>query len=143
MASEEHAESSSLPVGEPEHLPSPQAEADNNEIAVTPVPGKTADEWRKGLDEAREPLKASISRQSLLLIDEHLSLLFDLHIAFTKPSSHQQQAVRDLVDDINIFSAFAYDVQEQPLANRCHLLALVLCERPSSLDQELRNSDLP
>ncbi|KAF8973258.1 hypothetical protein BDZ97DRAFT_1912814 [Flammula alnicola] len=140
MASEEHAESSSLPVGEPEHLPSPQAEADNNEIAVTPVPGKTADEWRKGLDEARESLKASISRQSLLLIDEHLSLLFDLHIAFTKPSSHQQQAVRDLVDDINTFSAFAYDVQEQPLANRCRLLALVLCERPSSLDQELRNT---
>ncbi|KAF9475538.1 hypothetical protein BDN70DRAFT_996350 [Pholiota conissans] len=119
--------------------PSPQVLPEEVD-SVPPVPGKTAEDWRKELDEAREPLKASISRQSLLLIDEHLSLLFDLHIAFTKPSTHHQQAVRDLVDDINTFSAFAYDVQEQPLANRCRLLALVLCERPSSLDQGLRNT---
>lgn len=119
-----------------------------NEIATetndTPtsgiVPGKTAEEWRKSLDEAREPLRASISKQSLLLIDEHLSLLFDLHIAFTKSSKHQDQAIRDLVNDIKVFSAFAYDVQEQPLANRCRLLALVLCEKPSSLDKDLRNT---
>lgn len=129
----------STSVGELETPPSPGISTE--EVEATPsTPGKTTEEWRKELDEAREPLKASISRQSLLLIDEHLSLLFDLHIAFTKPSSHQQRAVRDLVDDINTFSAFAYDVQEQPLANRCRLLALVLCERPASLDQELRNT---
>lgn len=117
-------------------IPGPSTE----NIVAPLTPSKTMDEWRKALDEAREPLRASISRQSLLLIDEHLALLFDLHVAFTKPSSHQQQAVRDLVGDIKAFSAFAYDVQEQPLANRCRLLALVFCENPGSLDQDLRNT---
>ncbi|KAF9566753.1 hypothetical protein CPC08DRAFT_814629 [Agrocybe pediades] len=100
---------------------------------------KTIEEWRKALDEAREPLRANISKQALLLIDEHLSLLFDLHITFTKPSKYQKQAVRNLVDDIKTFSSFAYDTQEQPLANRCRLLALVLCEKPATLDQDLKN----
>ena len=131
--------SAGVPDGQsPQHL---LAEGNDQEPPSTPLPiGKTVNEWRKALDEAREPLKASISRQSLLLIDEHLPLLFDLHIAFTKGGSHQLQAVRDLVDDIKAFSKFAYDVQEQPLANRCRLLALVLCENPSSLDQDLRNT---
>lgn len=102
--------------------------------------GKSAEEWRKALDEAREPLKAGISRQALLLVDEHSSLIFDLHVAFVRPSSHQQQSVRDLVEDIKEFSPFAYDVQEQPLANRCRLLALVLCATPSSLGEELRGT---
>ena len=135
---EENADSS-VSAGEPDSQSPP--EGNDQEPPLDPAPiGKTANEWRKALDEAREPLRASISRQSLLLIDEHLPLLFDLHIAFTKGGSHQLQAVRDLVDDIKAFSRFAYDVQEQPLANRCRLLALVLCENPSSLDQDLRNT---
>ena len=107
-----------------------------------PVPshGKSGDEWRRLLDEAREPLKVNISKQSLALIDQHLSLLFDLHIVFTKNSKHQEEAVNHLVDDISSFSTYAYDVQEQPLANRCRLLALVLCEKPSSLGPDLRNT---
>ncbi|KAF8906522.1 hypothetical protein CPB84DRAFT_1675694 [Gymnopilus junonius] len=99
---------------------------------------KNTSEWRASLDEAREPLRASISRQSLLLIDEHLSLLFDLHIAFTKPSKYQEQAVHDLVEDVQTFGTSAYELKEQPLANRCRLLALVLCENPASLSQESR-----
>ena len=138
---EENA-NSSVSAGEPDsQSPHPLTEGNDQEAPLNPLPiGKTANEWRKALDEAREPLRASISRQSLLLIDEHLPLLFDLHIAFTKTGAHQLQAVRDLVDDIKAFSRFAYDVQEQPLANRCRLLALVLCENPSSLDQDLRNT---
>ncbi|KAJ7579230.1 hypothetical protein C8J56DRAFT_339945 [Mycena floridula] len=101
--------------------------------------GKTAEEWRKELNEAREPLRAGISRRALLLVDEHHSLLFDVHGAFIRPvGPHQQKAVQDLVEDIKTFSPFAYDVQEQPLAHRCRLLALVLCEAPSSLSPELR-----
>ena len=135
---EENADSS-VSVEEPDSQ-DPLTDGDK-ETSLNPPPlGKTANEWRKALDEAREPLRASIGRQSLLLIDEHLPLLFDLHIAFTKGGSHQLQAVRDLVDDIKAFSRFAYDLQEQPLANRCRLLALVLCENPSSLDQDLRNT---
>ncbi|KAJ6625623.1 hypothetical protein B0H10DRAFT_1782772 [Mycena sp. CBHHK59/15] len=108
-------------------------------VVTRDVVGKSAEQWRKDLDEAREPLRAGISRQALLLVDEHLSLIFHLHVAFIRPNNaHQQQAVRDLVDDIKDFSPFAYDVQEQPLANRCRLLALVLCETPSSLGPELR-----
>ncbi|KAH9485384.1 E3 ubiquitin-protein ligase ptr1 [Psilocybe cubensis] len=121
-----------------ENTPSPPPIPEIDEASLS-TPGKSSEEWYKLLEEAREPLRASISRQSLLLIDEHLSLLFDLHITFTKSSKHQEQAVRDLVDDVKAFSAFALDVQEQPLANRCRLLALVLCEKPSSLDQDLRN----
>ena len=135
---EENA-NSSVSAEEPDSQAPVLIDGDEQVPPLNPLPlGKTADEWRQALDEAREPLRASISRQSLLLIDEHLPLLFDLHIAFTKGGSHQLQAVRDLVDDIEAFSGFAYDVQEQPLANRCRLLALVLCENPSSLDQDLR-----
>ncbi|PBK91673.1 hypothetical protein ARMGADRAFT_968529 [Armillaria gallica] len=134
----------------PPEVPEPPAQADNSiaapessDAASAPLPetptGKTNEDWQKELNESREPLKAGISRQALLLVDEHLSLIFDLHVAFIRPSSvHQRKAVQDLVDDIKSFSPYAYDVQEQPLANRCRLLALVLCETPSSLSPELR-----
>ena len=104
------------------------------------VPIKGSDGWRKSLNEAREPLVASISRQSLLLIDEHTQLLFDLHVAFTKANNtHQTRAVQDLVDDVKAFSLSPDNAHEQPLANRCRLLALVLCEAPASLEMESRN----
>ncbi|KAJ7703165.1 hypothetical protein B0H17DRAFT_1175941 [Mycena rosella] len=124
------------PAEEGDSAPAPEAEV----VPPEPEPvGKGTEQWQKELDEAREPLRAGISRQALLLVDEHLSLIFHLHVAFIRPTNtHQQQAVRDLVDDIKDFSPFAYDVQEQPLANRCRLLALVLCETPSSLSAELR-----
>jgi len=119
---------------------SPSPTIDEGVNPTAPSQGKSSDEWRKLLDEAREPLKVNISKRSLSLIDEHLSLLFDLHIVFTKGSKHQEQAIRNLVDDISSFSTYAYDVREQPLANRCRLLALVLCEKPSSLEPDLRNT---
>ncbi|KAF5386145.1 hypothetical protein D9615_002574 [Tricholomella constricta] len=122
------------PQEEPAESPPPAPPAEP-EVA----PGKTAEQWRKELDEARESLRAGFSRQALLLIDEHVSLLFELHVIFVRSNSaHRQQAVQDLVDDIKAFSPFAYDVQEQPLANRCRLLALVLSESPSLLSQEVR-----
>jgi E3 ubiquitin-protein ligase HUWE1 len=99
---------------------------------------RTIEEWKKALDEAREPLRDLISRQALLLVDEHQSLLFELHAAFVRAGPQQSESVRILVDDLKSFSPYAYDVQEQPLANRCRLLALVLCETPSSLDDNLR-----
>ncbi|KAF9268895.1 hypothetical protein L218DRAFT_977318 [Marasmius fiardii PR-910] len=118
-----------------------EASTDSNKVFEAADVGKTSEQWRKELDEAREELRAGISRQALLLVDEHLSLLFDLHTAFIRPpNAHQQRAVQDLVDDIKAFSPFAYDVQEQPLSNRCRLLALVLFETPSSLSVELRAS---
>ncbi|KDR75882.1 hypothetical protein GALMADRAFT_248624 [Galerina marginata CBS 339.88] len=133
---EEIGQSSSSEDAEIQVSPQAPVESEDSSPDIV-VTGKSGDEWRKSLDGAREALSASISRKSLSLIDEHLSLLFDLHIAFTKPSKHQEQTVRDLVDDIK---TFACDVEEQPLANRCRLLALVLCEKPASLDQELRNT---
>ncbi|KAG6878824.1 hypothetical protein C0992_007445, partial [Termitomyces sp. T32_za158] len=112
----------------------------SGDVAEVAFPiGKNADEWRRDLDEAREPLRAGFSRQALLLIDEHVSLLFELHVIFVRPNNaHRVQAIQDLVDDVKAFSPFAYDVQEQPLANRCRLLALVLSESPSLLNQGVR-----
>jgi E3 ubiquitin-protein ligase HUWE1 len=138
MATEETPEGSRSNTDAGGSPPPPTIDNDANPSA--PSQGRSSDEWRQVLDEAREPLKINISKRSLSLIDEHLSLLFDLHIVFTKGSKHQEQAIRNLVDDISSFSANAYDVQEQPLANRCRLLALVLCEKPSSLEPELRNT---
>ncbi|KAF9531661.1 hypothetical protein CPB83DRAFT_79933 [Crepidotus variabilis] len=142
MEAEEEPEPTPEPTVQAEDNPTPSSDAASSEADTsTAVPiGKTAEQWRTELNEAREPLKMNISRQSLRLIDEHLSLLFDLHIAFTKSSGHQQQAICNLVEDVNTFSPNAYDVQEQPLANRCRLLALVLCETPSSLESDIRNT---
>lgn len=103
-------------------------------------PGKSSEVWRTELDEARKPLVESLSRQALLLIDEHHQLLFDLQKAFTKSSPQQKKAIQSLIDDIRDFSPQAYDVKEQPLANRCRLLALVLCEPPNPLTQETTNT---
>ncbi len=115
---------------------------ENTNAEETPeTVGKSPQEYLKELNEAREPLRAAIPSQALTLIDEHNSLLFDLHNAFTKPQNdYQQQAIQDLVEDVKSFSPFAYDVQEQPLANRCRLLALILHETPSSVDQTTRDS---
>lgn len=147
--------SETLPVVPIDGIASTSAENDTTEVAEPPptvnmplpdpvetvVPGKSAEEWKKELDNAREPLRAGLSRQALLLIDEHVSLLFDLHLVFLRPNTaHREQAVHDLVDDIKGFSPSAYDVQEQPLANRCRLLALVLSESPSLLSQEVRST---
>ncbi len=95
-------------------------------------PGKSAEEWVKELSTAREPLKQDIGSRILALVDEHPSLVFDVQKVFVGPiSDYRTQAVKSLIDDIQAFSPFAYDVQEQPLSVRCHLLALVLGE-PSS-----------
>ncbi|KAF8070121.1 hypothetical protein FPV67DRAFT_1579109 [Lyophyllum atratum] len=127
------------PAPQEETSEEPPAPAAPEEPEV--APGKSAEQWKKELDEAREPLRARFSRQALQLIDEHVSLLFELHVIFVRPSNtHRQQAVQDLVDDVKAFSPHAYDVQEQPLANRCRLLALVLSESPSLLTQDMRTT---
>jgi E3 ubiquitin-protein ligase HUWE1 len=101
---------------------------------------KNAEDWRTVLNEAREPLRASIAPQALRLLDEHPSLIFDLHVAFVRPAdTHQKQAVESLIEDIQAFCTAAYDAQQQPLANRCRLLALVLKETPSSLPENLKD----
>ncbi|KAJ3575128.1 hypothetical protein NP233_g1305 [Leucocoprinus birnbaumii] len=115
-----------------------EANPGSQTVEEQPEEIKTIEEWKKALDEAREPLKGLVSRQALLLVDEHQSLLFELHSAFVRSGPEQSQAVQSLVDDVKSFSPYAYDVQEQPLANRCRLLALVLSETPSSLDNSLR-----
>jgi E3 ubiquitin-protein ligase HUWE1 len=121
-------------VEAPDTLPGPHV--DDKPVIET----KTAEEWRTTLNEARDALKPRIAPQALRLIDEHFSLVFDLQAAFVRSDSHQEQAVRSLVDDIKSFSPHAYDVQEQPLANRCRLLALVLARNRSSLSLDAKNS---
>ncbi|KAI0766838.1 hypothetical protein BD413DRAFT_614840 [Trametes elegans] len=91
------------------------------------VPGKSAEEWLKELSATREPLKEDLGCRVLRLVDEHPSLVFDVQKVFVGPATeYRTQAVKALIDDIHAFSPKAYDVQEQPLFVRCHLLALVL-----------------
>lgn len=97
---------------------------------------KIVEEWKRALDQVRKPLRDLVSRQILLLVDEHQPLLFEAQSAFLRNSPQQAQAVQSLVDDVKFFSPYAYD--EQPLANRCRLLALVLGETSVSLDNDLR-----
>jgi E3 ubiquitin-protein ligase HUWE1 len=98
--------------------------------------------WRATLNEAREPLKSVIASKALLLVDEHPSLIFDLHTAFVRPvDAYQKQAVLSLVEDVRAFAPSAHDSHQQQLANRFRLLALVLKETPSSLSEDIR-SDL-
>jgi E3 ubiquitin-protein ligase HUWE1 len=100
--------------------------------------GKSSEQWRKDLDEARKQLKAGMSKKALRLVDQHPSLIFDVYNTFTRPSDGlQEQSVRHLVDDIKAFSPFAHDVREEPLAMRCRLLALVLTDAPSALTQDI------
>ena len=120
-------------VAEPNSSHAPSVEP----VATQPA-GKSSEQWRKDLDEARAPLNAGIPKQALRLVDEHSSLIFDVYNAFTRPSDGLQEcSVRYLADDIKAFSPFAHDVQEEPLAMRCRLLALVLVDTPSSLTQDL------
>lgn len=100
--------------------------------------GRSTEEWRKLLNEGREEISGSISHHGLELIDEHQQLLFDIYPAFTKSSPKQKEAIKQLITDVKEFSPQAYDVREQPMANRCRLLALVLCDSPSAFDTELR-----
>ncbi|RPD73800.1 hypothetical protein L226DRAFT_488466 [Lentinus tigrinus ALCF2SS1-7] len=123
------AEGSSAP---PESEPAPDAAPEEPPAP----PGKSAEEWVKELNAAREPLKEGIGRRVLSLVDEHPSLVFDVQKVFVGPTSeYRTQAVKALIDDIQAFSPSAYDVQEQPLSVRCHLLALVLGEPSSPASQ--------
>ncbi|KAH7888738.1 hypothetical protein F5I97DRAFT_2004510, partial [Phlebopus sp. FC_14] len=92
--------------------------------------GTSLEELRHELNAVREPLKASLTRRALVLVDEHPSLIFEVHKAFLRPDG-QEISIRSLIDDIKAYSPGAYDVQEEPLATRCRLLALVLSECPT------------
>lgn len=85
MATEENPEGSSSNTGECGSPPTIDKDA-------KPPAAFQSDEWQNLLDDAREPLEINISKRSLLLVDEHLSVLFDLHNVFiTKGSKHQEQ----------------------------------------------------
>jgi len=110
-------------------IPLPESTPPLQSIDAEPM--NSLEELRKELDGAREGLKTGLTRQALQLVDEHPSLIFEIQRAFMRPNDElQEQSIRTLIDDIQSFSPAAYDVQEQPLAARCRLLALVLSESP-------------
>lgn len=99
---------------------------------VSSEQGKGLEELRQELNATREPLKSNLTRQALLLVDDHPSLIFEVHKTFLRPSPDLQElSIRSLIDDIKEYSPGALDVQEEPLATRCRLLALVLSECPT------------
>lgn len=112
--------------------PAPLAESTPPPQSTIEGQGKGLDELRKELDEGRESLKKELHRKALQLVDEHPSLIFEVHRAFMHPTDElQEQSIRTLINDIQSFSPAAYDVHEQPLAARCRLLAIVLSESPT------------
>lgn len=120
--------------------PAPPAESTPPPQSTSEEQGKGLEELRKDLDEAREILKKELPRKALQLVDEHPSLIFEVHRAFMHPTDElQEQSIRTLIDDIQSFSPAVYDSHEQPLAARCRLLAIVLSESPT-LPQALGQS---
>lgn len=98
------------------------------------VPEKTAEERRQELNTLRQTFTTDLGPIMLRLVDAHPSLVFDVRQAFTgPPDSHQADAVRCIIADIEKFSPMAFDVQEEPLSVRCRLLALVLTESPRTV----------
>ncbi|EJD02952.1 uncharacterized protein FOMMEDRAFT_107991 [Fomitiporia mediterranea MF3/22] len=94
---------------------------------------KTVEERRQDLDEIRKSLISDIGPQALRLADAHPSLIFDVRHVFIGPNDkYQPEAIRCVVQDIEKFSPAAYDVQEEPLAVRCRLLALILADSPKA-----------
>jgi E3 ubiquitin-protein ligase HUWE1 len=96
-------------------------------------PVKSHGEWLKELHALREPLKDGLGSRILALVDEHPALVFDVQKVFVGPPiPYREEADGLLVEDIKKFSDAALDRQEQPLAVRFRILALVLND-PSSL----------
>ena len=80
---------------------------------------------------------------SLKLVDAHPMLIFDVRAAFVgKPENFQKESIRLLVCDLRAFAAHAVDSQEQPLAVRCRLLALVLNEAPASFAAVVKGDEI-
>ena len=93
------------------------------------APTVTPEARRKELTIAREEFAASMPQQALRLLDDHSSLMFDVRSVFTISGEGTQEcSINLLIDDITSFSPAAYDVQEQPLAVRCRLLAVIFGE---------------
>ncbi|KAI0063633.1 hypothetical protein BV25DRAFT_1854068 [Artomyces pyxidatus] len=96
-------------------------------------PGKTAEEWRKELNAARDTVKATMGDRALKLIDNSPGQLFDFRNIFIGPvGGYQQSSIRILLNDIKVWSPYAHDIQEEAIATRCRLLALILNESPAS-----------
>lgn len=101
---------------------------------VAETPTQKPEDRRKELNTVREMLAAEMPQQALHILDEHSSLVFDVHRAFTATGeAAQEQSIHLLIDDIKSFSPSAYDIQEQPLAVRCRLLAIIFSDVPSTI----------
>jgi E3 ubiquitin-protein ligase HUWE1 len=123
--------------------PAPAAEApaaSSTTVAPEPTdpltssapPTKTAEQWLNELKEARQPLQDGMGQFSLRLVDAHPGLIFDVQSVFVGGrGSYQEKSIHRLIEDVKVFSPAAYDVQEQPMAVRCRLLALTLTNPPS------------
>ncbi|KZV69516.1 hypothetical protein PENSPDRAFT_753267 [Peniophora sp. CONT] len=130
----ESAQDEDEPMEAPAPAPEPEAPKE---------PVKTSAQWREELNTAREPLKADLGSTALKLVDAHPTLIFDMQTAFVgKPESFQKESIRLLVRDVRAFAAHAIDSQEQPLAVRCRLLALVLNEAPASFAAVVKGDEI-
>ncbi|KAL5523755.1 hypothetical protein ACEPAG_7928 [Sanghuangporus baumii] len=97
-------------------------------------PQKTMEERKQELEEIRKSFVTDIGPLALRLADAHGTLIFDVrHVLIGPGDNYQPEAIRCVINDIERFSPDAYDVQEDPLAVRCRLLALMLAEAPKTV----------
>lgn len=100
------------------------------------IPEKTMEERRQELDAIRQSLASNVGPLALRLADVQPVLIFDVRQVFIGPSEkYQPDAVRCVINDIQKFSPAAYDLQEEPLAVRCRLLALILADSTKVVKQ--------
>lgn len=102
--------------------------------SVTFDPEKSAAERREELGAIRMSFRCNIGPAALRLLDAHPTLIFDIRQFFVgQPAEQTAEPTKTLIDDIEKFSPAAYDINEEPLALRFRLLALILMDSPKSI----------
>lgn len=119
---------------QPRSQTEPQAESTEEDSPQVESQG-TAEERRKKLDDMRFDLQSDLPTIALSLADAHPTLIFDVREAFFEAGTqvYQPSAVSSVIKDIRKFSPQALDIQEEPLAVRCRLLALMLTDSPKDV----------
>jgi hypothetical protein len=80
------------------------------------APTVTPEARRKELAAAREEFAASMPQQALRLLDDHSSLMFDVHSVFTvSGEGTQERSINLLIDDITSFSPPLMMYRSSPL----------------------------
>ncbi|KAG8936847.1 hypothetical protein FRC02_010709 [Tulasnella sp. 418] len=100
-----------------------------NEIALVAeqAPAVPPRDWADELKKAREMMKGEVTRKSLLLLDDHPGLVFEVKTAFMRLREAEKDSdLRSILRSSDDHNGAILDIKEEKLSARCRLLALVL-----------------